>query len=80
MPNPFREATTLFFYISEASEVTISVSDLSGKLVWQTKGNFDAGQGQVLVKSQDLGAPGVYLYTMDAPGYTETKRMILVDK
>ncbi len=80
MPNPFKEATMLSFYLSEPSEVIISVTDLSGKTIWQTKGNYPKGQGQVTIQSQDLGAPGVYLYKMDAPGFTETKRMILVDK
>jgi hypothetical protein len=80
MPNPFKESTMLSFFVSEASEVIITVSDLSGKTVWQTKGQYPKGQSQVSIQSQDLGAPGVYLYKMEAPGYIETKRMILVDK
>lgn len=80
MPNPFNETTVLSFYLNEPSDVNITVTDLNGKNIWQTKGNFPKGQGQVTIHSRDLGAPGVYLYKMDAPGFSETKRMILVDK
>lgn len=77
-PNPFSEETIIEFELAKAGEATISIFDLSGKLVWSTQGQFPKGLNQVNVRKSNIGQDGVYLYRLDTAEFSETKRMILV--
>jgi hypothetical protein len=78
-PNPFKGTTTVSFEMPEAATATLSVYDVTGKVV--TVRNIDAIKGlnsEVFTKDQ-LGVSGVLYYTLVSGDFTATKKMIIVE-
>jgi len=78
-PNPFRGQTTVSFTMPEAGAATLSVYDMTGKLV--VVRNIDASKGlnsEIFTKEQ-LGVSGVMYYTLESGDFTATKKMIIVE-
>ena len=77
-PNPFNPATVIKYQLPKSSNVKISVYDLLGKEVATlVNGNVEAGYHQVEFNGSDL-ASGLYLYKIEADGFTDVKKMMLV--
>jgi hypothetical protein len=79
VPNPFRETTTIRFYLPESAEGTVSIHDAAGRVVRTIRGSFTQGRNQVTVQRSDVAATGVLYYTLTAGEHTATRKMILVD-
>lgn len=77
-PNPFDSETIVSFYLKENTEATISIMDMAGRIVWSQQGSFTKGNNDITVNKNILGGSGVYLYRLDAPGFSDTKKMVLV--
>jgi hypothetical protein len=78
-PNPFKGQTTVNFNMPVAATATLSVYDVTGKVV--TIRNIDAVKGlnsEVFTKEQ-LGVSGVLYYTLVSGDFTATKKMIIVE-
>ena len=78
-PNPFNPSTKIRFAIPKTSNVTIEVYDITGKLVATLARNESVSPGvkEVEFDGSNL-ASGIYLYTLKAGEFLETKKMILV--
>ncbi|MBK6902393.1 MAG: T9SS type A sorting domain-containing protein [Saprospirales bacterium] len=74
-PNPFTGATTIGFHLPEAATATITVMDLSGKVLKLVRGEFAKGYQEIQLK--DLTTAGVYYYRLDTPGFTATRKMVV---
>ena len=83
-PNPFNPVTKIAYSIKEAGPVAIEVYNVAGKVVRTLLDTeLDAGaKGEVLWDGlSDRGencASGVYFYSIAAPGYNATKKMIML--
>jgi hypothetical protein len=76
-PNPFNPATTLAFTLAETTEARLSVYNLAGtKVATLVDGLAAAGSHQVNFDASNL-ASGVYFYTLEAAGMSETRKMVL---
>lgn len=81
-PNPFNPSTTMEFSLSENKHVTLSIFDLSGRLV-RTLMDRDYAEGTSSVvwngklANGQPAASGIYIYKMQAGSYVECKKMIL---
>jgi hypothetical protein len=74
-PNPFSRTTSIAYELVNDSDVSLTVMDLTGRVVIDLqKGSQPAGKHQVDLDASGLDA-GIYLYTLKAGGFTETKRM-----
>lgn len=79
-PNPFSEVTSIRFYLPESTSATISVTDITGKTVFQQSGEFSSGIHTIeLNKDKFATSTGVYIYQLSTPTHTMAKKMILVD-
>jgi hypothetical protein len=83
VPNPFNPRTTISFALPAASHVELSVYDVSGRLVATLLDeNRPAGTHRVEWDGRNRAgervASGVYLYRIQAGGFTDTKRMVLL--
>jgi len=78
-PNPFDESTDIGFSIPQTSKVSISILDITGKVVKEISETFTKGYHVVNVNRDDLNKGGVYYYQMDSGSFTATKKMILID-
>jgi hypothetical protein len=82
-PNPFNPKTTVFFVLDAPGVASIRIHDLAGRRIATLPlGALPAGSHQVVWDGRDdqgkLAASGVYFYSLDALGETQSRRMTLV--
>jgi photosystem II stability/assembly factor-like uncharacterized protein len=77
-PNPFNPTTTIEYSIPKQSKVTVKVFDLLGReiatLVDEEK---TAGNYMIDFNGSNLSS-GIYFYRLDAGGFSETRKLILI--
>ncbi len=77
-PNPFNPATVIKYQLPRSSNVMIKVFDILGKEVTTlVNEKIEAGYHQVEFNGGNL-ASGLYLYKIEADGFTEVKKMMLI--
>ena len=79
-PNPFQDETLIGFYLPKAAKGTLTIRDTKGSLVYRTEGNYVKGENKVILKQADLRASGVLYYTLETADFTDTKKMILLNR
>jgi len=81
-PNPFTNATQIWFDVPEASHVTLQVFDLTGRKVrlladsWYPTGSHHVGWDAKDSAGQSV-AGGIFFVQLQAGRFTDTKRMYL---
>lgn len=76
-PNPFRNETQIGFWLPQTGETTLSIHDVTGRMVKTLRQSFDKGYHQVVIKHNELPSNGVYYYTLTQHGATATRKMVL---
>ena len=83
-PNPFNPSTTIHYDVKAGGgQVSLMVFDVSGRVVrtlvdgHQTEGSRSITWNGTNDRGQSI-ASGIYFYRMAAPGFTETKKMVLL--
>ena len=77
-PNPFAQTTSIGFMLPSNADATISIFDVTGKLIKAYTGSFTKGLNTITVDKNDLNTTGVLYYTLDTQGFTSTRRMVLL--
>jgi len=77
-PNPYQGETTIGFELPEAAKATLSVYDVTGKMLKVVEGDFAQGYHEVKLRGADLKASGVLYYQLDTDTYTATKKMVVI--
>jgi hypothetical protein len=76
-PNPAADETTVSFELPNAADVTVTVTDLSGKVVYtNTMANTTAGKHNVAINTAEL-AGGVYAVNFNANNTIVTKKLVV---
>ena len=78
-PNPFTQETLIGFYLPEQAETTLTIYDVSGRVLMTQEGSFEAGVHQIPFNRSDVGATGVLYYQLSTPLGTDTKKMIVLE-
>jgi hypothetical protein len=60
-------------------DASISIFDVSGKVVHHVTGSYKKGYNEVRVKEGDLPQRGVLFYRLESGDFNATKKMILID-
>jgi len=78
-PNPFNPSTNIEFRLGKASVVTLKVYDVLGREVATLINNqhYQSGSFTKIFDASKL-ASGVYIYRLEAGGFTQTRKMVLV--
>jgi hypothetical protein len=77
-PNPFNPTTGIRYRVSGTSHVTLVVYDVLGREVAVLVNEVKApGSYEASFDATGL-ASGVYLYTLQAAGFVQTRKMLLV--
>jgi len=77
-PNPFKSSCTVSYQLSEPSRVSLSVFDISGRLVKTLADEYVlSGQHTECFDASDL-CPGVYLIRIVAGGASASQRCVVV--
>ena len=77
-PNPFKGETVIGFNLPEAAAATLTVSDVSGKVLQVVTGDYTKGYNQVSLNSANL-SQGVLYYQLDTDNFTATKKMVVIE-
>ncbi|MEK7255342.1 MAG: T9SS type A sorting domain-containing protein, partial [Bacteroidota bacterium] len=75
-PNPFREETVIGFHLPEAGAATLTVYDLSGKVLTVVSENYSKGYHEITLNKKDLGASGILFYQVETARQTATGKMV----
>ena len=76
-PNPFSDQTVIGFDLPSAMSATVTLYDISGRVVQVIEGDYAQGYNEIILKRKDLSADGAYYYRLDAGDFTASKKMIL---
>lgn len=77
-PNPFNPSTVISYTLPQASEVRLEVFNLLGQRVsLLVNDRVQAGQHTATFRAENLSS-GIYIYRMQAEGFTQTRKMLLV--
>ncbi len=82
-PNPFNPTTVIRYELASAGEVTVTIYDVTGALVktlearHRERGRYEVGWNGTNDQGQGI-ASGIYFYRLRAPGFTKTRKMILL--
>ena len=80
-PNPFNPSTTIGYGVSMTGHITLSVYDITGRLVTTlVDGQINAGNHHAVWNGlDDMGMPvsaGVYIYSLQNEVSTMTRKMV----
>ncbi len=77
-PNPFDGKTTIGFELPEDMDASISVYNMSGKLLKVAFVSGQKGYNEVVFKAADFGAESVLYYQLNAGSFISTKKMVIM--
>ncbi|UCD95294.1 MAG: T9SS type A sorting domain-containing protein [Candidatus Zixiibacteriota bacterium] len=81
-PNPFNPMTSIDLSLPVACHWQITIFNINGRVVRQFEGDADPGIVTVVWNGRDNGgqsvASGIYLYKVDAGGFTATRKMTIL--
>jgi len=78
-PNPFKGQTVVSFNLAEAAQATLTVFDVTGKVITNQNIAGVRGYNTVTLNANQLGASGILYYTLESGEYTATKKMIIIE-
>jgi len=78
MPNPYKGETMIGFNVPQSGRATLTINDVTGRVLKVVRGGFAKGANQIRIHSKDLPASGVLYYTLTAGEYTATMKMIII--
>ena len=78
-PNPFKGNTTIGYDLPAAGKATLSIFDVTGKVLVVKEQESVKGYNTISVSSKDIPSVGVLYYRLDASEYTATKKMIIIE-
>jgi hypothetical protein len=78
-PNPFKEETSVLFYIPETGVGKFTVSDITGRVVKVIQRRYDRGWNNLTIRKDELPFSGVYTYQLEIHGESMAKKMIRLE-
>ena len=78
-PNPFRNSTTISFYLPEATGASLTIFDVSGKVLKSIEGDYNKGFHTVTINRSDIGSTGMLYYQLDTDKESVSKKMLMMD-
>lgn len=77
-PNPFNATTTISYYLPNSATVNISIYDLNGRLVDNVTNEWRNGGYHTVHWNAGNVSSGLYLYRIDAAGFCQVRKCLLV--
>lgn len=78
-PNPFGSETNIAFVLPAKAQVTLTITDVSGKEIYRLNEGFEAGMNEIIIDKSQLNATGIMYYRLDTGKHSATKKMILLN-
>ena len=78
-PNPFHKDCIIKYRLPEASDVKLTIYDVTGKVIRIYELQGQKGMNSIKLLQQQLNTTGVLYYQLDASNHTATKRMVVIE-
>lgn len=78
-PNPFSDKTTIRFYLPESAEISLTITDISGKEVKKYIEKYEAGTHSIELQKADLPSQSVLFYRLQTTDFSGVKKMLLIE-
>ncbi len=79
-PNPFKGNTEISFRLPREMKASLTITDITGKLVYSDNGTFKKGIHTIKISQTDLATTsGILYYTLDAGKNSATKKMVVIE-
>lgn len=78
-PNPFKQSTSIGYYLPEKGEVKLAITSVDGKVILTRQWRAPQGNNIVELNSGDILVPGIYYYSIGFMGETITKALVKVE-
>ena len=78
-PNPFRDFTSIGFFLPEAGKADLSILDVQGKVLKEIGGTYEKGYQEVQLNAAELANKGVLYYQLTTDKKQIVKRMIVIE-
>ena len=79
MPNPFSSTTEIKFILPSATQATLTITDITGKVIKVVNGQFVKGMNSIVLSSEDFDVSGFLYYTLKTTEHKATRKMVLVN-
>ncbi len=79
IPNPFKNETVISFNLPEKTFATLSITDITGRVLKKVEGDFDKGYNEINISRSDLPQSGILFYELTTPENTAVKQMIVIE-
>ncbi|MDP8237643.1 MAG: T9SS type A sorting domain-containing protein [Candidatus Hatepunaea meridiana] len=77
-PNPFNAVTTISYGLPNASNITLHIYDISGRLITTLYNNHREAGHYKVVWNAETAAAGIYCVQMEADGFRYVRKVVLV--
>ncbi|MEZ4907737.1 MAG: HYR domain-containing protein [Saprospiraceae bacterium] len=77
-PNPFTYDTDILFNIDKSESYTLTIYDVTGKLIFEQKGTANEGMNKISINKTDLQGNGILYYSIRTKDYSATRKMVLI--
>jgi Proprotein convertase P-domain/HYR domain len=78
-PNPFKNETVIGFDLPEAGAATLTVYDLSGRVLAKVKDVYAKGYNEVSINRAELPGAGVLYYELSTENNTAVRKMTIIE-
>jgi hypothetical protein len=78
-PNPWKEETTVSFYLPESDEVSVTLFDVSGREILSSTTHMKSGNHQYQLKSSDFKERGMLLLEIKTSKHSQVLKLIVVE-
>jgi len=79
IPNPYTLETRIGYHMTASGSALLNVYDVNGRMIKQLNLKHQKGYNEVKINKKDLNASGVLYYQLQAPGFTATKKMVVLE-
>jgi len=79
-PNPFTASTTISFTLPEAGEASLTIYDITGKVIKTIVNHYPKGSNEIMLNADDFNTQGVMFYEMEWNGEKASKKMLRLSK
>lgn len=77
-PNPFSSETTIAFELATDEQVSLRVTDITGKIVYNMDQFFTAGQHSIQLNANQINATGMLFYQLSTANDAVSKKMLIL--
>jgi hypothetical protein len=77
-PNPWKDESTITFYLSHSGIATVDIYDLNGRVIFTKTESFNIGTNVINIHSTDFPERGILFYSIKAGDSVISNKMIVM--